>query len=363
MPTLEELQTKGLTAFVTREIDAVERAFGSQQAALVRFMPGMILAQSWGQPPMSRGSIPPSVDGNTRLIGKFNNPNKQSFPTSTTPNSFRNLIGPRTYVQFLMDHGRDLKVNGQFTPLSVDSAECPMHSEATDGGTFNFPPREQPTHAARRSIIAAMAVIQNQNSVNPSPEQRDWVSVVTFDKGSPGPVVVQGLTSSYVSAMQNVTKIQAVGDRDASTATESGMIKAQEILKPISKGGQGREFSDKIIVLVTDGIPNVTTSSSGSINSYMTSNPDSNFYGGGYDWLDGPIMQAKQAQGKGYKTYPVGIGLGTDYNFMDRMARAGATADKDGKSPRGTGNPAEYEQRLKQIFQDIISNAGVRLVH
>ena len=41
--------------------------------------------------------------------------------------------------------------------------------------------------------------------------------------------------------------------------------------------------------------------------------------------------------------YPVGIGLGTDYNFMDRMARVSGT-DKAGLSPRGSGNPADYEQ-------------------
>jgi hypothetical protein len=68
-------------------------------------------------------------------------------------------------------------------------------------------------------------------------------------------------------------------------------------------------------------------------------------------------------QVKGWKTYPVGIGFGTDYSFMDRTARMGSTANDDGESPRGSGDPDEYEERLKEIFEDIIANSGVRLVH
>jgi hypothetical protein len=362
LPTLAEIQVLGWSAFGQLHEDSVANAFGRQQSALIGFLPSAILG-GWGQPPLNRGQVPPNIDWDTRLMYKFNNPNRQSFPSAQEPYSSRQLIGPTTYVQFLMDHGRDVTVNGQHVPLSQFSADCTYHNEATDGGTFSFPPREQPMHAARRALIAGLAVIRDLNSVNPSPDQRDWVAIVTFDKANPGPVIVKNLSSDYYGAMQECTKLQAVGDRGASTATESGQIEAQSILEPISQGGQGREFSDKVIVLVTDGIPNVTSSASASIDAYMAANPDANFYGGGYYWLDGPVMQAKRAyDGKGYKTYPVGLGLGTDYNFMDRVARAGGTADDNGLSPRGTGNPAEYEARLKQIFQNIISNAGVRLV-
>lgn len=48
----------------------------------------------------------------------------------------------------------------------------------------------------------------------------------------------------------------------------------------------------------------------------------------------------------GWLVFPVGTGLGVDYNFMDRLARLGNTADDEGESPRGSGNPAEYEQRM-----------------
>ena len=47
---------------------------------------------------------------------------------------------------------------------------------------------------------------------------------------------------------------------------------------------------------------------------------------------------------------------------MDRSARMGGTANQDGQSSRGSGNPAEYEQRLQTIFQNIITNPKARLV-
>jgi hypothetical protein len=73
-------------------------------------------------------------------------------------------------------------------------------------------------------------------------------------------------------------------------------------------------------------------------------------------------MQTLKMQSDNWFVFPVGVGLGTDYDFMDRMARMGGTGDDDGASPRGSGNPAEYEERLTQIFEDIITNPQVRLV-
>lgn len=310
-----------------------------------------------------RGTIPSLSDSSNRWNG-FNNPNSQNYPTASLPTTYRNTVGPVTYIQYLMDHGRDEKVAGAFTPLSKSSSLCPMHNESTDGGTFSFPPREMPTHACRRSVIAALATIQNLNSLNPSAEQRDWVSIVTFDKGSPGPVILQSLTSDYVAAMQAATTMQAVSDIGSSTATESGMIKAQEVLKTISQGGTAREYSDKVVVVLTDGQPNIVSSSSTTLNNYISANPSSNFYTtSGKNAFNAPIMQSDAMNTKGWKTYAVGIGFGTDYDFMDRVARMGSSADSNGQAPRNTGDPSQYEAKLKSIFQDIIVNAGVRLVN
>ena len=74
-------------------------------------------------------------------------------------------------------------------------------------------------------------------------------------------------------------------------------------------------------------------------------------------------MQASKMQGNHWYLYPVGVGLGTDYGFMDRMARMGTTANfQRAGGLVGSGNPADYEARLTQIFQNIITNPKLRLV-
>jgi hypothetical protein len=312
----------------------------------------------------SRGALPPSQDSDR--IDDFNNPNNDGYPSasSSVPQGFRNLIGYRTYVQFMMDHGRDTPVVGStYSPLSRSSADCRYHSESTAGGTFSFPPREQPTHAARRSLIAAIQVVKERNESIVTMSQRDWVSVVTYDKlGSSVPVVLQSLTGNYDVAMQACTTMQAVADNTYSTATEAGLIYAKNHIRSTDEGGMGRRHTQKVVILLTDGMPNLYQSSNGTISSYRSSNPSSNFFGGSAYAKDAPLMQAMSMQLEGWSMFPVGIGLGTDYTFMDRMARMGGTEDDNGQSPRGSGNPAEYEDRVTEIFEEIIRNPKVRLV-
>jgi hypothetical protein len=320
-----------------------------------------------GTPPNNRGSIPPRAGG-SRRITDFNNPNSSTYPSasSSLPRNHRNWIGYQTYVQFMMDHGRSQSVvpgSSVYTPLSAQSADCPRHSEATEGGLFSFPPREQPTHACRRSLIAAMQVVKERNESITVPGQRDWVSVVSFDvQTGTSPTVVQPLTADYDAAMTSCTNLQAYSDVGNTTATEAGLDLGRQHIRPTSQGGAGREHVNKIIVLLTDGVPNLVQSPVANIDQYMTDHPNSEWYGGGYYWLDAPLMQADEIRRSSWWLYPVGIGLGTDYNFMDKMARLGDTADDSGQSARGSGNPAEYEERLKEIFTRIIQSPKVRLV-
>ena len=44
-----------------------------------------------------------------------------------------------------------------------------------------------------------------------------------------------------------LVSLQAVGDNAASTAMETGIIRAREHLRPSSEGGQGRHATDKIV--------------------------------------------------------------------------------------------------------------------
>jgi hypothetical protein len=300
-------------------------------------------------------------------------PGVKPTPNSTTNYDYwyeylkdnNSAIGYRTYVDFMMYNGRYRKPGSNlYVPLSRSSPDCPYHAEATAGGTFNFPPREQPTHASRRALIAALKIIQDRNQNIGDPNQRDWVSIVIYDRVNPGPQVLLPLTSDYMAAMQTSTTLQACDDTAACTATETGLRFANDHLKPISQGGAGRPSTDKIVVLLTDGVPNLYDSSAyanPTIGGYIGAHPSSDFYASD-NYRNTSLIQTSMMQGKHWQVFPVGIGLGTDYDFMDRMARMGMTADKDGQGPRGSGNPGDYEARLSQIFEKIISNPRLRLV-
>lgn len=306
--------------------------------------------------------VPPSQDGDR--IHKFNNPNKSSFPSSDSglPWQLQNYFGYLTYVQFMMDHGRDLQPDGSnYVELSYDGGLAPLHNETVAGRNFSFPPRAQPMHAARRSVIAAMDIVKTRNGTIPSQNHRDRVAVVTFDTVA-GSQVRHDLTTDYIPAMTTVTKLQAVGDKSTTTATESGLILARQMLRRQSDGGQARDDAKRVVVLLTDGIPNAYQSGEGVIDGFVSGDGATEGYGGGYYWLDAALMQTFALEAEGIDVYPVGIGLGTDYDFMDRTARTGGTGGDSGTSPRGSGNPDEYEALLVEIFRKIVKMPTARLV-
>lgn len=356
------LNTRKRSAGFARD---AEFALGPQDGWQRLMFSNLLVTVDPGTPPVSRGYVPPNLPGGHGMIYANNNPNNVSFPSADyyIAYAYRNWIGYRTYVQFMMDWGRDVKVVGsQYSGLSTMSPDCPYHTEGTAGGSFSFPPREQPAHACRRALIAAIQVVKDRNESIPNPANRDWVSIVSYDTASPGPVIVQAVTGDYDAAMLACTTLQSASDKVASTSTEAGLITARGHIKSVDNGGMGRKQTDKVVVLLTDGMPNLWQSGAATIDAYLGANANPDFYTGGYYWLDAPLMQVHQMQAENWMVFPVGIGLGTDYNFMDRLARIGSTANSSGESPRGSGNPAEYEQRLIEIFENIIKNPRLKLV-
>jgi Flp pilus assembly protein TadG len=294
---------------------------------------------------------------------------------SYTKSNWSSKIGYQSYLDFMMNYGRDVKPDGKnYTPLSLNSnlCACPMHNESVGGTTFSFPPDEMPTHAARSALIAAIQVVQTLNQNISDTTQTDWVSIVSFDTSAR---VVQTLTSNYSAAMTACTTLQACSDTAVSTDTEAGLITAYNLIKPVSQGGQGRENTNKIVVLLTDGQPNLQQSSNTTITQYIGghastfTNPSTglttnNWYTSGsyYTDMNAAMMQSLTMSSGNWYLYPVGVGLNCDYDFMDRMARMGATANISGQAPRGSGDPAVYQALLTQIFQGIITSPKLRLV-
>src|SRR5262249_6253440 len=152
-------------------------------------------------------------------------------------------------------------------------------------------------HAERRSVIAGLQEVQKFNSTVSDTNQMDWVSIVTFDKVG-GTKTLCGLTSDYSSAMTAATKMQAVGYNGNSTCTEDGLKMAYNLIKKASAGGTGRENTQKIVVLLTDGVANLKVSSDSTVSNYVAANPStyngvSNYYGTASDRpSDAAYMQA-----------------------------------------------------------------------
>ncbi len=116
------------------------------------------------------------------------------------------------------------------------------------------------------------------------------------------------------------------------------------------------------MVLITDGVPNIYSSSNSTISSYISSNSNSDWYSTSDPEYNAVLMQTSMMNTSKNLVYSVGMGLGCDYDFMDRIARMGKTADSSGLSTRGTGNPALYEDELADIFKKIIQAPGSRIV-
>jgi hypothetical protein len=249
-----------------------------------------------------------------------------------------------------------------YSPLSVSSPDCPYHPDTpVEGGSFNFPPREMPTHASRLAIIDALQIIKQRNQNITDPNQCDWVSIVTFDLTS-DVVVLHTLDNNYDTAMQNCTTMQACSDSASCTSTETGFITAINLLN-----SNGRQGANKVVVLLTDGKPNLYSSSGSTISSYEKSNPNSNYYGSSSDYAqDAAMMQTATMQGKNWSVFPVELGLQGDADFMNRIysvAMGKTTQTLTSPYTTATGDPTYYETELINIFNKIISNPKLRLVN
>ena len=109
-------------------------------------------------------------------------------------------------------------------------------------------------------------------------------------------------------------------------------------------------------------MPNLKTSSNSTISDYRDDNPSDFFYGGSSHYNhDAALMQVSGMQLKGWNTFAVGVGLGTDGGFMDRITQM-STQEAEAEAPDTSGDPAEYETELRAIFEQIVDTPRVRLV-
>ena len=312
-----------------------------------------------------------------RKLYYLGNPSSSSFPGADWSVLWKDLstVGYRSYVTFMNDYGwngsphmPNSSLENPNAPLKVQLSKlspfCPWRTDAVNGEDFSFPPRTQPMHACRRSMIAALQTVRERN-LNMAESAADRVAIVTYDAVHQwsSPTIVHNLDDNYAGAMQACTELQACYDGRASTATENALILARNLLKAPDehRDGQGRAHANKIVILLTDGKPNLYESSNATINTWINNNPSANYYGSGSPHMNAPLMQADQMNRDEVLLFGLSMGMGSDADFMGRLSRL-ANTDQDGQPLTTAGDPSKYEEVLTRVLRDIINNAGIRLV-
>lgn len=308
---------------------------------------------------------PTPVVKTTDHICEMHNPNQAAFPeaSSQLPARFVNKIGYLTYVQFMMDYGRDLKPDGvNNVPLSRASRFCPYHTEATSAGYFRFPPREEPIHSIRRSLIEAIQLLKEQNGSLPM-DQRDWVSIAAFDTPIGGHVsIVQPLTPDYDQAMLACTQLQASGDKGLTTNLEAGLIMARERLQPGSQGGAGRRNVHKVVIVLTDGFPNCAVSSTKLIQDFASAYIESRSLSAWSEAELAALVQAVKLHHDGWSFYPIGVGAGVNHEFVEELALCVGLTRNGGTFDAIADHPVGRVEKIVQILRQIIDRPRIQIV-
>lgn len=280
----------------------------------------------------------------------------------SNPKRTSRQIGYSSYLQFLLDQGRDLRPDGrQYTPLSQHAPQRALDRETTAGGALHVLPRTQPMNAVRRALVEAIETIRRQNAAQTDPLRADRVALLTFDTLSGGgPVVRRGLSVDYADTMQACARLQAVGASGRSAAMDAALATADEHLRGEALGATERPDATRIVILVTSGQADLHASDPGAIETFAALNPGIDFCGDNKA-MDGAVMRVAMMRRAGCQAHLVGVGPNIDHDFLDRLALAGGTA-YDGGNTRGSESPAEQEERLVEAFEAILAHPAVRLV-
>jgi hypothetical protein len=321
-----------------------------------------------------RSGLPPNQDSYRMDSGA--NPDSSQWPDlpKSSITQYMNKIGYLTYVQFMVDCGRTRRpVGSTHTPLSQFSPDCPWFVESnpdSPGYGHWFPPREQPTHAMRIALMAAMDKIALMNAPY-GEESKDHVCIITFDTSAETQVLypLNRHECDYEAIKDVLPTLQATAGGPASTASEHGLVRAMNHMDHELNPDGPRWSSRRVVVFVTDGMPNIKQSGNSTIDNYRNANPGEWFTTGARRYeRNAVLMRVSQMTAKGWKVFPVGLGLGADRELLDRAARMAGTAITDPDNPDGPkisptagGHPANYEHRLTSIFNEIVGSPFVQL--
>ena len=253
----------------------------------------------------------------------------------------------------MMDLARDGTAGGSHTPLSLNSnlCPCPMHTGDRHRRIVQLSAARDADPCRALRVDRRPPSRQERNQTISDVNQKDWVSIITFDSIS--------TAKHQVALDQTITTARCRSARSFRhmewTGTEGAFDLAYNHIKPASQGRTlGREHTNKIVVLLTDGMPNQKRSSvtTSSINNYINNNasiwtesrhrPERQQLDTSGSYLlreECGIDADLQDAGRQLVCLRGGNRAGCDYDFMDRVARMGATANNHGPMPPRLGRP------------------------
>lgn len=188
---------------------------------------------------------------------------------------------------------------------------------------------EMPQRAIKDAVQAMVDELENQS-------QKDHLSLEVFATTALHEV---NLTDDYQSIADTLYARQA-GHYDQTTNIGGGLQQAIAELK----SGRARENARKIIILLSDGVPNIDQA-----GVYVGD--------GASSAMEYCRVMAQQAADEGFTVHTVSVGSYADRGIMQEIAQIGG-----GLEFYAAGNPDEYKDELENIFRSLGGNHLVQLI-
>lgn len=188
---------------------------------------------------------------------------------------------------------------------------------------------EMPQRAIKDAVQAMVDELSNQSG-------KDHLSLEVFATTALHEV---NLTNNY-QQIANTLYARQAGHYDQTTNIGGGLSQAISELK----SGRARENARKIIIVLSDGVPNID---------------QAGVYVG--DGASGAMeycrVMAQQAAAEGFTVHTVSVGSYADRGIMQEIAQIGG-----GIEFYAAGNPDEYKDELETIFRSLGGNHLVQLI-
>lgn len=188
---------------------------------------------------------------------------------------------------------------------------------------------EEPLRAIKDAVQSLVDTITEQDSL-------DHLSLEVFASTSRHE---RDLTQYLQNIPDRLYQLQS-GHYDRATNIAGGLQRAVAELQ----SARARQNAHKVIVLLSDGVPNILPDGSGTYDG----DP------GAQQWAKD---EAQNAADLGYRIYTISVGVNADRSLLQEIAAIGM-----GQEFYASGTPDQYSDQLKDIFRSLGGKRPVALI-